>query len=563
MLGTGRYEPVRWTLAGNDAGAHESRYAPIATAQLVPDIDDVVVLLTDQAREVHWKPFVAELQAATGVAARAVPIVPAATQDEMWEVFRRIDEVVGTDAAVVVDVTHAFRHLSFILFASAVYLAALRDASVVGTYYGAYEPGKSEAPLLDLGVLITLTSWAQAVRNLRETGHAEWLATLVSREVSGLRLGPRTPPGLNRLKRSLKELALTLPAGLPLEAGLAARAGLAAMEGLPEAQGHGPLIPTIMPELRRILEPIACDPAARDKDTIPCDAAELTRQLRLAKQYVDWGRGDRALLLLREWIVTRCLAAPAGAVPWLDYQKAREPMTRAIQAVAERAKIGPASSGGQPLADLWQEVGALRNAVAHAGMRAAGVTDRQNRVRELIELCESHASAGTLWETARPAAAGRLLVTPLGTSPGVLYTLLCDRPAPDRVLIVTSDQGAAAIPEACGQAGWPPPDGPKLDEVLFLHRVRDAYDCFGDAKSLTAWARPHVLAAAEVVVNVTGGTTAMQYLIERIAVQAGRLGVPVKRVALIDRRTPDTQRAHPYVQGEVRQLADDEALADG
>jgi len=68
--------------------------------------------------------------------------------------------------------------------------------------------------------------------------------------------------------------------------------------------------------------------------------------------------------------------------------------------------------------------------------------------------------------------------------------------------------------------------------------------------SLLRW----LAAAGEVVANLTGGTTAMQYVVERLAERARRLGVPVRRVALIDRRPPEQQRADPYVLAELIEL---------
>jgi hypothetical protein len=54
----------------------------------------------------------------------------------------------------------------------------------------------------------------------------------------------------------------------------------------------------------------------------------------------------------------------------------------------------------------------------------------------------------------------------------------------------------------------------------------------------------------------------MQYVVERIGAEAARLGVPVQRVALVDRRTPEEQRANPYVLGVLVRLEDEPLPAD-
>lgn len=51
-----------------------------------------------------------------------------------------------------------------------------------------------------------------------------------------------------------------------------------------------------------------------------------------------------------------------------------------------------------------------------------------------------------------------------------------------------------------------------------------------------------IMQADEVVVNITGGTTAMQHIVQQIARYAEELGRLARRVALVDRRSPQEQR---------------------
>jgi hypothetical protein len=63
-------------------------------------------------------------------------------------------------------------------------------------------------------------------------------------------------------------------------------------------------------------------------------------------------------------------------------------------------------------------------------------------------------------------------------------------------------------------------------------------------------ARPHLLEGPEVLVNLTGGTTLMGLVVERIALEAAKLGRPVRRFGLIDRRLREEQLREPYVAAE-------------
>jgi hypothetical protein len=63
-------------------------------------------------------------------------------------------------------------------------------------------------------------------------------------------------------------------------------------------------------------------------------------------------------------------------------------------------------------------------------------------------------------------------------------------------------------------------------------------------------ARPRILGADEVLVNVTGGTTLMGLVAEALAGTARQLARPVRRFGLIDRRPPADQDADPFRAGE-------------
>ena len=54
----------------------------------------------------------------------------------------------------------------------------------------------------------------------------------------------------------------------------------------------------------------------------------------------------------------------------------------------------------------------------------------------------------------------------------------------------------------------------------------------------------HLVAANEVFVNLTGGTTLMGLLAQRIGEEARRLGRSVRRFGLVDRRSPAEQDAN-------------------
>lgn len=561
VLGTGKYEPIRWVLGDDHQRGHTTRYAPAATAALCGPFDDAVLLLTPEARQAHGEPCRAELEA-LGMRVREATIPLGLSDEDLWRVFVAVRDAVDADATVVLDVTHALRHLPFVLFASAAYLTALSGVSIGGVYYGAFVArSQDHAPLVDLGALLTLASWAQGIRGFRETGNPAWLARLVRQEAARSARSGAQPVALSGLASGLERLALTLPAGLPLEAGVASRRLLGALAQAESDAASSPLLRTVYAPLRDSLASIACPEGVERKSDVELDREELRRQLRVARAYHAWGQPDRALLVLREWLVNGCLLASRPERPmheepdaWTERER-REPVARGLGSVKARRLVGAATDPQRELMKLWERISTRRNRFAHAGFSkpdnrpGPDITADAAVVEKILEQCEALLQDESAWSTERPDAEGQLLVTALGTAPGVLYTALRHlRPA--AALVVTSAEGGAGIAEACDRAGWP---AGRVER----YEVADAFACFEETDQVRRWARPHLLVAAEVLVNHTGGTTGMQYLVERLAAEALRLGVPVRHYALIDRRDGEAQRLEPYHEGELVALGAD------
>jgi hypothetical protein len=547
LLGAGPLDRVRWRRE-DGSREHETCYAPVATAALVGGFSEAVILLTDEARARHWEACRDEL-ACLGIASRAVGIPRGASEDEIWEIVRRVAEALPAADEVTADVTHAFRHLPFVVFGGLAYLAALGNVAVRGVYYGAYEARRQGvAPLLDLGPLIALGEWAHAARNLRETGNPRWLEQLLHREAATLVRGGGPVPAINTLKGQVAELGRVLSAGLPLETGLAARRALDAVSALRAEPRVRAVTRPVLDLLERTLEEVAIHGQPTGKAGIALDRPELERELRLADRYLQWGHTHTALLLLREWIINRCLLAAGLGPDWLDYDRARRPTEHALAGLSERQRHGTGRDAAPAVAALWKQISDLRNTYAHCGFRRDEVPHVWARTHGAIALCRAAVDDAD-WRTAPPGRRGRVLVTPFGLSPGVLFTAL-RRLGPDLALVIASEESVPLLEEACQRAGW----DPARVEVL---RVADAHACFGDAARLAGGARPTLLEASAVLVNVAGGTTAMQYLAERLAGEALRLGIPTQRYACVDRRPRGEQEREPYVLGECLPLAGD------
>jgi hypothetical protein len=258
---------------------------------------------------------------------------------------------------------------------------------------------------------------------------------------------------------------------------------------------------------------------------------------------------------MNEWTVSRVVLQMGNQGSWLDYHSARRAAATVLGALDELAR-DPALANGltqaqRDLGRFWLNLSDLRNAFHHHGMRpqvlvGAAANDVERKLH----------AVRTYWGTLKAAVdlpvpveatPRRLLVSPVGRRPGVLYSALdaCrrDEPLPDACLVLVSDETSSAADEALRAANF--------DGQVYRFQMADPYGEKSEIERLVRDARRHLVAAQEIAVNLTGGTTLMGLAVAAIANEAERLGRDVRRFGLVDRRPPSEQDADPYRTGEV------------
>lgn len=96
---------------------------------------------------------------------------------EQVEVLQVLSEQVAVGDAVVLDVTHGFRHLPMLALVAARYLQHAREAHIQAIYYGALEMTKPPAPasdgitpVLNLQGMLQMLDWVDALAVYQRTG---------------------------------------------------------------------------------------------------------------------------------------------------------------------------------------------------------------------------------------------------------------------------------------------------------------------------------------------------------------------------------------------------------
>lgn len=140
----------------------------------------------------------------------------------------------------------------------------------------------------------------------------------------------------------------------------------------------------------------------------------------------------------------------------------------------------------------------------------------------------------------------KILLSPLGLSPGLLFSALMQL-KPEKTLILTSETAGACLPEIFRQAAYA-----GTQEVILIADPFLAFDQWERIKPVV----DSIAVTDEVWVNITGGTTSLQYLMQKAANYLAGCGRTVWTIALIDRRGVLLQKENPYEIGELVVLND-------
>ncbi len=528
------------------------------------------------------------------------------TTDELWQILHSILNAVPPGCRLTLDLTHGFRTYPFLFFTAAMFLKALHNVQVEAVYYGMFEADGDEKPIVDLSLILDMVEWFYATRTFLETGQAGHITELLvpfENRPEGL-TGPACRPysTLKTLRESFDAAAAAYLQALPVEFGLEAAELLNKLaEPAPEhLRDKMPLPDELFGKINSFVKPFTLHLSnwRQGKTALPLDEAELMRQTAIIDTYLEQGYINYALGLIREWIVSAAMfhkeksggKKQVDGKQWLSYkgEEGRKKIEQQLGAMVKRiddnskkALRNHLTEGQGWLTGHWKDIAKRRNDLHHHGFKEdiallnqVKINEIKERWREIkgslgdrekwrlgpaipdnpegappagpVSQAKAHPEkrAGTVREKMVLEENGRstLLVSPLGLSKGLLYSAL-HHIQPHQLFVITSASAAGSYEEIAQKATW--------SGKSTIRHMQDPHSGFNEAESLAAVALPVILHSGQVVVNITGGTTAMQYIVQQIAARTKQVGRPVRCVALLDRRTSQAQRDNPYVKGEL------------
>lgn len=544
----------------------QARFSALALWQLLPESERpgrVVGLITDAARRAQWSAFESDakrlgLEVGLQLIDEATPTV------ELARLLTGVATHVPKKSRVVFDLTQGLKHHAFHFYSLLLYLSSLREVEIDGIWYSMFPSGGKPSSIIDMRPALELAEWVHAVRVFRDQGATAPLADQVAKLYAELDASIRSQDAeeqdfqvlgpVRNLEKGLRGFSFTYESVLPLELGFAAQSLVKELDqGIPEIiESRLPaakeLAEAIRDEATSYLFPTSIVTKRGGKSRVKLNDKELRRQHRLIDKYIDRQQVSLAIGLLREWMVSWMVPAVSDSDNWLI----RSHRLRAEAALNAAAKLLRRKDGIQYLdedersvARLWDNVSQFRNEFLHQGMTSEDVKD----IGETLETIRD--KWPKLYEYSRPSLSGveKLLISPLGQSPGVLFNALREV-QPTRCIVICSKETEAGIQPAIDQAGY---SGPVIPLIM-----TDPYSGAREINGLIDRAFYELIRANEVVANLTGGTTLMSVVVQRLIREALKFGKESKELVLIDKRSWEEKIEDPWFTSEVYWLGDEE-----
>jgi CRISPR-associated Csx2 family protein len=197
FLGTGPYVECIYTLKDNE---RKTRFVQDAMVRMLcnnfTEKDKIFFFLTEEAKTQRWEkylqkntlpePGLKEIIHATveslPYSPKVIPIdIPSGKdEDEIWGIFNKVYEVLNEDDIITLDITHAFRSLPMLCFTILNYARYLKNISVRGIFYGAYEAREGDkAPIFELTSFFELMQWTSAADTFINYGISDKIQRVV------------------------------------------------------------------------------------------------------------------------------------------------------------------------------------------------------------------------------------------------------------------------------------------------------------------------------------------------------------------------------------------------
>lgn len=529
FLGAGDYREAIYDLPRTIRSPY---FSVSLAANLRPD--RISIYVTEQSEVAHYKRFLAEMER-NGLdvsSVQPVRIPTGSTIQEVWEIFDTVIATVKPGEELAFDITYSFRFMPAIAFLSVIYLRAAKGIRLNDLYYAAYQKELEVIPVWRLSGFVDILDWLEGVSAFTGYGDAAPFGGKL-REIQG-RIRRENQDGPIELQR-MGDMLYAIAEGLRL--GRPQSVSRAVGEFQHTYGEHGERRAALDRELQKWAKPLTLLSEKLINDFLPLHGDGPVTYMNMADWFVRNGYPISALTLMREAMVSYCILRTDGSLhDELDKDRRR--------AAENEMNSFEGCFPEHPVSRTWTGLRDLRNDAAHSGFRENPCSPRrfEERTKRILQEVREIMRDESYWKAfdEMKHLERTVLITPLGTSPGTLYSVLRHNPA-DQVVVLTSHEGAAGIEEVKKTAGF----AGKMSVVL----VDDPFRCFDTGPILEKCRKSITMPPPyQLTVNVTGGTTALQLAAQ--AVYRLHRG-PKKMIAVVDPRPVVKQKEEAYQLGEA------------
>ncbi len=170
FVGLGRYDDITHILGEKQ---FRSPYSFIALAQLLDEKPDLFLFFTPEAEEAHGD-TIRSLTREYGLILHEKRIILTEEADGEKLILKLLQDIPEGEE-IILDITHSYRYLPFIIFPALLYLQTLRHTRLRGVYYA---PHPGETPITsfhDLSHVLSLVDVLHATHEFVTTGRTQTL----------------------------------------------------------------------------------------------------------------------------------------------------------------------------------------------------------------------------------------------------------------------------------------------------------------------------------------------------------------------------------------------------
>ena len=532
FLGTGRYEESTIHI---DELEFRERVFPLALIRYYkmqkPDEElSVFFFLTSEARDnKNWVEYTLPSLEAEQVRYEALEIPKdIETLEKTLGLIKEMIGVLSEGDEVVLDVTHCFRDIPLTASVVALYLKEVLDVKIT-ILYGRFDSVKNETHCTDLTFVTQLVEWIYAARVFKEYGYSNELGALAdqrNRRIYKTANLSKKPKYLASMRLPLQYLTDALRLGSIRSIRESVRKFLVTFEKestlSQEIHEYVPELELLMPSIIQRYKMV--DTGA---SSFVLDEREIATERELMKFYLDTRDIGMALRLAREYMINIALYKEGLANFVFDRDK-REEISRFLGETDSLRKA--------------------RNHIAHFGFNDSNnltdVNTIEQHLRKLIDTDIDELYNEMMKNKQDLEASSYAVVSSLGLTEGALYTIL-NHYNPNLLIVVTSKEGAKILPSILEKT--------QFKGECHVVNVEDPYTGKEEIARVSKEVTGYLENTRKVVINLTGGTTLLNYMLLKVGDEA-RHGKTIKTVLAVDKRSYEEQKVNPYVVGEVVEL---------